>query len=488
MTSAAESSRSTSLPNRSSVQLTLLLWLPMLGWYAALRPGIMSSDSLLVWRQATQGGWVDFHAPIYTVAVWVSATAVNDPQLVTLAQSLFLAASIVAVARSVRRLGAPVRALSIGTGALALSPMVGLFAVTLWKDIPYTSAVLFASARVIDLTSIRLRGDADEGHRTMRSLTLWLVAATLLRQNGVVFAGVVLAALVVLLKGRRRSVAVAGLVVVLSLLAAKIVVYPAFGIAQSPTQPSLATFLHDIAAVARTNPSVFEPNDRALLRLVAPFSTWRELSSRFGCSSANWQWSPILNWDAVEGRANDYLRLWAEVLGEQPRRVLSNRLCVGAIAWRPDTVGSVYTVSRGIDHNSFGLKTKPVVRGLDSVALSVLDATNKPSVQWLLWRGPTWIYAGWLALGWAALRRRQAAMLLAGVPTLALAISVFPFNTAQDARYMFAGVLLGALMIPLAARPQDRQNGGDHGCPPTQALIHQQDLAPPRGAAPPLRD
>lgn len=458
MASAAKSTRLRSLPNRTSVQLTLLLWLPMLAWYAALRPGLMSNDSLLVWRQATEGIWVDFHPPIYTLAVWVSATAFNDPRLVTLAQSLFLAASIAAVACSVRRLGASVRALSIVTAAVALSPMVGLFAVSLWKDIPYTSAVLLASARVIDLTSIRVQGYDHEADQAMRSLTLWLVTATLLRQNGVVFAGVVLCSLIVVLKGRRRSVAVAGSIIVLSLLLAKMVIYPALGVARPSTQPSLASFLHDIAAVARTNPSVFEPNDRALLRLVAPFSTWREHSSRFGCSSANWQWSPKFNWDGVEGRAADYLRLWGEVLREQPRRVVSNRLCVGAIAWRPDTVGSVYTVSRGIDTNSFGLKTMPMVRGMDTVALSILDATNKPSVQWLLWRGPTWIYVGWLALGWAALRRCQGEMLLAGVPSLALALSVFPFNPAQDTRYMFAGVLLGALMIPLAPAAQDRRN------------------------------
>lgn len=444
-----------SLPCRKAIWATLLVWMPMVCWYAALRPGLMSEDSLSVWRQATGGDWVDLHPPLYTAAMWLSASIFDHPGLLTLGQSLFLAASVVAVALSLLRLGAPVRAVWFATGALAVSPMLGLFSISLWKDIPYTAAVLLASARVIDLASVRLRGQGDEVVPTMRALTLWLVVATLFRQNGIIFAAVVLSVLMLILRGQRRSVAGAGGIVVLAFVLLKVVVYPAAGVERSPAQASLAMFMHDIAAVARTDPSVFDPADRSLMGTVAPFDTWRMRSERFGCASANWEWGPEFTWARVEGRADDYLRLWAEVLGERPWRVVSNRLCVGAIAWRPDTVGSVYTVSRGIDSNDFGLRTDPVFEGLDNAARSVIDVTDTPSVEWILWRGPPWIYASWVALGIAALRRRRVVVLLAGLPSLALQISVFPFNPAQDARYMFAGLLLGVLMVCLAAGPRD---------------------------------
>lgn len=421
----------------------------MLGWYAALRPGLMSADSLEIWRQATQGNWVDLHPPLYTFAVWLSSLVVHDPSLVTLGQSLFVAAAIVAVARAVRRLGAPASAVAVVTGAVAVSPMLGTFAMSVWKDVPYTAAVLLVAARVIDLASFRLAGEGEDGSRTLRSLTLWLAVAVAFRQNGILLAFVLLAVLVVVLGDRRRAVALAAAVVVVVFVLLKVAVYPIAGVTASPAQASLAMFMHDIAAVARSNPEGFEPDDRVLMDRIAPFAVWRAQSARFGCASANWEWLPEFAWTRVEGRADDYLRLWRETLTEQPRRVLANRLCVGAIAWRPDSQGVLYTVSRGIDANGFGLETKPIVGGLDRAAADVLDATDRPAVQWLLWRGPPWIYASWIAVVLAAVRRRRAVVLLAALPSAALQLSVLPVNPAQDARYMFAGILLGALLLPV---------------------------------------
>ena len=449
------------LPDRTAVLLTLAAWLPMLGWYAALRPGLMSADSLTVWQQATAGDWVDLHPPVYTAGMWVSSRLVGGPGLLTLGQSLLLAASIVGLARSVRRLGAPPAAVAVAAGLVVLSPMTGLFAVSLWKDVPYTAALLLASARVVDLAAARLRPEAADVRAILRSLTVWLVAVTLLRQNGLIFAAVVLAVLALVLRGRRGSVALAGAVVVLSLVTAKAVVYPLAGVRRSPAQASVAMLLHDVAAVARTDPAVFEPDDRALLGLVAPFETWRESSARFGCSSANWQWGAEFSWGAVEDRAGEYVGLWTEVVRERPRRVVANRLCVGAITWRPDSEGTLYTVSAGVDANPFGLRTRPLVSGLDAAAREVIEATNEPSLQWVLWRGPTWIYAGWAGLLVAGIRRRRPAVLLAGLPGLALPLSVFPFNPAQDARYMFGGVVLGAMLLTLAGSRSGAPAGDD---------------------------
>lgn len=428
----------------------------MLGWFAAVRPGIMSADSLEIWRQATQGHWVDLHPPAYTAAMWLSSRLSHDPSLVTLGQSLFLAAAIVAVARAVLRLGAPCAAVAVATGTVAMSPMLGAFAMSLWKDVPYTAAVLFAAARVIDLISLRLAGESHGVRSRIFSLALWLVLATALRQNGILVALFLAGALFVFLRGYRRTVAGAATLVVLSLLLLKLAFYPATGVARSPTQASLAMFMHDVAAVARSNPETMEPSDRALLARIAPFEVWRSRSAAFGCTSANWQWQPEFVWSRVEGHAGDYFRLWEESFREQPRRVLANRLCVGAIAWRPDTVGVLYTVSRGIDPNSFSLETRPLVTGLDRAAFDLVAATDRPGVQWLLWRGPVWIYASWVALTIAAVRARRAAMCLVALPSIALQLSVLPVNPAQDARYMFAGVILGVLVLPVAAVRKDR--------------------------------
>ena len=443
---------------------TSLVWLPMVAWYAALRPGLMSADSIAVWQQVVDGGWIDMHAPVYTAAMWVSRAVVGDPSLVTLGQSLLLAAAIVALVRAVVRIGAP-QPLAVGiAGLVAASPMVGGFAVSLWKDVPYSAALLFVVARIVDLTGQRLAGHGDS-RALFRSLAGWLLVALLLRQNGVLFALALVALLWLFVPDRRRSLVLVGTLVIAALLTLKVLVYPVAGIEPSPTLASVALFFHDIAAVAESDPEVFEPEDRVLLDGVAPFETWRTVPPRFGCSSANWQWDPVFHWEAIEGKVGSYVRLWSEAAAERPGRVVANRLCVGAIAFRPDTVGLVYTVGKGIDPNEFGLRTTPVVDGLDDVALDILDWSAGPSVQWLLWRGPVWIYAAWLALAVAARRQRRPALLLPVLPLLALQFSVFVVNPAQDARYMMAGLVAGLLLLPVAAIPRRTAVAGPADAP-----------------------
>lgn len=465
--------RRVTLPPRSSVRLTLLAWAPMLFWYAAVRPGLLSADSLLVWGQVVFGHWVDYHPPLYTAAVWVSAHLVHGPDLVTLGQSLLLVASIVSMTRATRRLGSPLAAVAAAAAVLVVSPMLGLFAMSLWKDVPYTAAVVFASARIVDLTRLRLAGEPADPE-VLRSLAFWLVLATLLRQNGILFAAVVLAVLGAVLREQRGAVLRAGAVVVLSLVLSKSVVYPLLGVSRPPPRTSISMLLNDLAWVARTDPSAFDAGDRALLGRVAPFETWRQAPASFGCTSANWQFMPVFDWVEVDDRVGDYVRLWFDILRKRPGRVLGNHVCIASIAWRPDTVGSMYTVSGGIDPNPYGLATHPLVAGLDDVARRAAAATH--GVQWLTWRGATWIYAGWAALAVAAVRRRRPAVLLAGLAGLALPLAVFPLNPAQDARYMLGGIVIGVLLLPLAALPARPGPPPGEGPPTTQSVGRQEAL------------
>ena len=122
---------------RPALSLTLAAWVPSLLWFAALQPGLMSADSLAVWQQATDGPWVDLHPPAYTAAMWVSGAVIGSPALLTLAQSLFLVYAIISVALASDRAGANRTLNGVLTAVVVCSPMLGAFAISLWKDIPF---------------------------------------------------------------------------------------------------------------------------------------------------------------------------------------------------------------------------------------------------------------------------------------------------------------------------------------------------------------
>lgn len=425
-------------------------WLPMLWWFAAFKPGLMSGDSLEIWRQATEGGWIDLQPPLYTAAMWLSDRLAGSPTVLTLGQSLLLAASLVAVGRALVRAGVD-RRVAIGVGgAVAATPMVGAFSVSLWKDIAYTAALLFVVARLVDVA----RDPAGAGP-AVRSIAAWSCLAVLLRQNGVLVVAPVLLLLGVVLRAHRRTVAGALLATIGVLGAAKLVAYPLLDVAPGPPHAEVSTFLHDVASVAGRDPGALDDADRALLERVAPVPAWGAAWQRFGCHSANWQYEPVFDWRGVAGVERDVFALWVELLVENPRAVIGNRSCVGAVAWRPDGTGTLYTVSRGIDPNGFGLATTPLVDSWNRAAVDVLDALDDTSVQWLAWRAPGWLYLAYAAVGVAAWRRRRPWLLLPFAVPVALQLSVAALNPAQDARYLMAGLLSAWLLLPLAAARPD---------------------------------
>jgi hypothetical protein len=434
-----------------SICWSLLAWLPMLLWLAAFFPGLMSADSLVIWQQATEGGWRDVHPPIYTAAMWVSAHTVDSPVLLTLAQSWFLAFGIVSVALACIRAGANRRLVIVVTAILACTPMVGSFAVTLWKDIPFTAAFLLVGARLIDLAVARLRADRAAQLLALRGVAIWAVVMTVLRQNGILVIGLTLLVMVLALPGLRARIALVLLLCVLVLGGLRAVVYPALGVDPPPVNVELFSVLHDVTAVAAEDSGALDAEDTALLERAAPIEEWTTSFRDFGCSSVNWQWLPEFDgWTGLEGHEGDLVRLWFEVAAENPRAVLANRLCAGAIAFRPDNVGAVYTVSRAIDPNRFGLSTDPLLDPLNTAGREVLDVLDEPWIQWLAWRAPLWIYAAYVLVGATAWRRKQLPLLLPLLLLVGLQLAVAVLNAAQDARYMMPGLLLAVLVLPLA--------------------------------------
>jgi len=435
-------------PTRGAVLATGLVWLPMLVWYAAFRPGIMSADSIVIYEMAKHGHWLDLQPPAYIAAMWVSTTLLGSPTLLALGQSLLLAAGIVAVARALLRLGVPRYPVYVTTAIVALLPSVGAFSVSLWKDIPYAATFLFIGARVIDLTRSRWDDDLPSARDAAWSLCAWSCLSVAVRQNGVLLVVGLVVVLWVCLRTQRRQLLAVLLIPIAVLGVLKVVVYPLFGVASGGSQPAVSMQLHDIADAVSRDPAMFDASDRAFLETMGPFDAWGSAYSSYGCIQATWEWDPRFHWEAVNGHASRVVSLWLKVVREHPAMVARNRLCVGSVVYRPDNEGALYTVSRGIDQNPDGLRTVPISDTLHDRAVSLLDRLDENDVQSWVWRAPGWIYLAYVVFAVVAVRRRRWILLLPVLPLAMLQLSVFPVNPAQDARYMFPGLILAVLLLP----------------------------------------
>ena len=448
---------------RWSIAGTALLWIPLLLWFLGNRPGFMTFDSFDVWRQAATNHWEDTHPIAYVIATKVSQLAVGSPSLLTVAQTVYMAIGLGLMCRALVRAGCHRATTYVAVAIVSWLPQVGGFTITLWKDIPYTAAMICVAARVIDLFSFRLHRPHDVMPRALlRSLFLHVLAAVLFRQNGIIFAVFLGGLLFVVRSGRRRGVVVMTAALFLIILMLKMAVYPAIGVERTPSEINIATFVHDIDAALVKNPEIFTEDDLAMLERAMPLSQWR--SSYYCYAIINWYLNPSMRLTAFREDSSEYLALWRKVLREAPGTVISNRFCVASLAWRIDQKGSgyIYTLTYGVPDNPYGFKTDPVIERLRPRMLKMLAWTDIPHRQWYTWRAPAWIYLLDLVLVAQALRFRRWVWLLPGAVPLAQQLNILVLNGSQDARYMFGAYMVAMATLPVvlvSAAPPQRIGG-----------------------------
>jgi len=421
---------------RERLGWTLAAAAPLLLWTAAAWPGFFSQDSIDQWGQVVSGRWVDVHPPAHT-ALLALGWKLGSPGWLAAAQAVALAAGMVAVAAESVRAGASKRLMAAVLGAAALAPSVGAVAATHWKDVPFTVAGLFFAAAL-------LRGSLG---RAMA----FAVALVVLRQNGFVVAAAGLFALgMARLPDRRAALRPAGFALTMPALwlAARFVLYPAVGVAPAPPSVVIQPLLHDFAAFVRADPkAVLEPTWAVLERA----GTRRDWHAGYDCRSLH----QLLNRDGFDpaglGDATAQIRgLWARQLRRQPDVFVRHRLCTAGLAFDPRDDWTL-TLSPTVEDNRFGLAHTPLHQRLYDAQFSALEWSRTAWRRAWFWRSPRWMGLALLLLGTAAVRRREARLLVPLAPALGQVAAVALANPAWDARYCALAGLLSVLLLPLAA-------------------------------------
>ena len=240
----------------------LVVSLPILFWFAAFHPAVMTNDSLAIWKQATQGRVIDGGSPLYIGLAWASSLVVGSPSLLIFGQIILLAISFCEVTRALIRLGVPRWFMWAVTGLAACQPTVGAFSVQMWKDVPYTACLLLVVASILRLVSARLDGSVHVYE--LRMLYVAATLAMLFRQNGLlVVAAVGLASVVLLGRRVRRPILVVLAGAVVTFGAVRVAAYPVAGVEPAPAWLPVAWMASDIANVYESHPETFEADDLA---------------------------------------------------------------------------------------------------------------------------------------------------------------------------------------------------------------------------------
>jgi hypothetical protein len=454
-------------PRRRPWVLFAMAALPLLLWWLAYFPGLVSPDSAGYTIQAVQGRISADYSVTYTAFLWVSLQLTGGIAPLILLQLLAMAAALTYAGTGVRLLGARWRWVAVVVIGLALTPMVGAFASYLSKDVAFVIAQVFALGSLARIVAAR-----TVTTRSALVLGAAFLFMCLFRNNGapMVLLAAALAAIGLRRQGVRVLLAAAAAIAVWAALS--FAVFPAAGVHRAHTSLVLGTTYADVAFAYQRFPETFTEKNLALMSSVSPLTHWKQSTNCY--TSDQLDVSRKWNLAASEQRSSQLFHLWLQVVRRTPQAVIDARVCRGAIAWmvfppKAKTTSLVPTPFPPRDY--FGraaaltaegraaLRARPLARPFTHAAAFLEKLTFSRNAEFALWRGATWAWISYAVAVFTVRRRRWrvgSAVALVSV-IVANQVGVLVDNPNQLARYMYGCALMGVLLLPLLSIRADRR-------------------------------
>ncbi|OQX15707.1 MAG: hypothetical protein BWK76_12715 [Desulfobulbaceae bacterium A2] len=157
-------------------------------WLAAFWPGVMSVDSLNIWRAARLPELLLNDHPLINVLLYRWLQMLWDHvAVVSLLHVVLTSLTISWIFFRLRQWGFRWPWLLAGYLFLLLSVPVGVYTTTLWKDVPFALLTLFWAFTLAELWRQRRSGTLRVGWQRGAALVLLFGALVLLRHNGLVY-------------------------------------------------------------------------------------------------------------------------------------------------------------------------------------------------------------------------------------------------------------------------------------------------------------
>jgi hypothetical protein len=408
----------------------------------AFWPGILTEDSIEQWTDMTSGVLRGYHSPLQTSLHWLLTRLWYSPAIIVIAQIAALSAAWAMVAAECAARNAPRWLLAATTLLVAALPANGFLVVTLWKDVPYSIALLWITALTLRLARSRGR---FVGRLDVPIMAMALTAAATFRHNGLPTVALFLLLLIRAVPAPRRPAWHVAALTLAGVLAIHFGLFRVLGV--QPYHPAYRdqTILHQIAAAMRTG-TAYTQDDFTALGRIMPLANWVH---DYRCQSV----IPTLVSVLAHSPEEEYARLrpslrtaWWHAVTRSPWNIIGHHACVSGLIWNP--AASYALVSTGIVNNGHGLQARPVVPSINRVLSAVLGWSSGQPWRALLWDPAAHLLVVACGVVWASLRRADRLTVLAlALPLLHTGILLVAIPSAEY-RLQYP-VVLGSLVSPL---------------------------------------
>jgi hypothetical protein len=366
------------------------------------------------------------------------------PGLITLVQLILFGVLLVYGTRVLVQAGVPAWVAVGAAWLLGLSPAIAPTTLTLWKDIPFGLAFLWAWIELLALTMGPPPETPGTGWAAIR-LGIALAGLWLFRGNGPITVVLVILVMVVWLARRDwRVPMITGAVAAVVVFLVTGPLYASAEVIPNAAVPA-EVFLPDVAASYVSEPETFTAADVDMLDDVAPLQVW---TARYDCDeSTPLLFDPAFDHQPVRAEPMKWLELEFDVLVRDPDSVLEHRACSSSYLYLPQTPDDTFlhTPPYAIPENEVGLVREPI----SDIAFAVTDWYWKwaEDYPWLTWRPAIVIWPALAAIVVFAFGARR--FLIPSTLFLAHLANVTLTSPAQEFRYAYPLYLVAVFTVTL---------------------------------------
>lgn len=441
------------------VVVLCVCWSP---YYLACYPGGVFSDTFNAIRQVYWGGLNNQQPILYTLMVgaFIKASEATGHGL-TVAIGAFCAVQFLLMAYVCAVILGRLRPACVPKVILLLSflffaffPLIPAYAVSIWKDVPFTLALVMFCLALYD--AARARG---AGSRLLLVLGLRLLIYGLLvaffRNNGkfiVALAFLALACLAFFRRGEGRApfVATLGALAVCCMLAFIVQgpVYSRLGLNDTETTESIAIPMQQIAAISKSGGSM-SADERAY---VDTFLNAEDAKNYYNpCLFDLIKWyAPSYNGSVIEEDMGKFIHVWASLVARNPKVALDAYAMETCGFWAPNVASEDGYVSVSCWYNEFGLGNHDLLAGIGIHGASEAIQSIPPISAGIF----AWVMLAAIAI---ALMERRWDAILGLLPLLALWLTVMVATpVAVSLRYVYALVLAVPMELEMLMAPSSR--------------------------------
>jgi hypothetical protein len=433
---------------------TLAFAVPSLLVYATAHlgfwPAQMSLDSIDLWQRVEVGPINDAGSALHSAIVLLSSRIYDSPASIIVVNSLLLSFATTLWLRELWRWGLPSPLLCVIAIAFPLFPANFFLVTVVWKDLLYAAGFLLAFTALLNI----LRAARERvGAWAVAQFGIALLLIALTRHNGIIVVpGLVLLVLLATWSTPNlKSLAGVSAVVLVTVAATKLLLYPALGIEGLPERFRGIVPMHIIAAYAREAPDM-TARDEPVLTQILPMRDWRE---RYDCQNV----SPLFfnestNYAALTQHSRDLLRISARYILADPLIYLRHQACATSMLWKIDAGGDfLYTTPAQIEDSAvtrmLGLEMRPRSQHIFELLQAVKAYTEREDMRAFFWgTAPALFLSVFVAIVFAIRWRNWRYVLLCALPALN-AVSLAPLIGSPDYRYGYPSVVVMLALLPL---------------------------------------